>query len=357
MKTVLFLCGGRSAEHEISLISAIGILGALDRKRYRPIVVTIDKSGIWRHQEESSFYLGEARADKIQVNPKGPEVWIAPFANASGGGSIGYSGSRLDFDVVFPILHGQFGEDGKLQGLLDFAGIPYVGSHCSGSLLSMDKVLMKSLCEANDIPVAPWVWLSSPDALSSNESRIRTLGMPIFVKPASQGSSVGVSKVSHWGELRQAVDKAFQFDEKVVIEKGIVGRELECGVLGNRPSHRTSSVGEIKPNPKIGWYSYEAKYLLEDGAETTATANLPADTARQIQDIALRVFNLLECDGLARIDFLLSAESLVLNEVNTLPGFTPISMYPKMWEASGVDYPTLVSELIELGCGRKPLLK
>ncbi len=349
MKNVLILCGGRSAEHEISLISAKGIIDALDRKRFNPLVVGISKTGAWHWEDPSSFYVGEYRADKIALNTAAPLAAIVPYANASGQGQVLVGNQTYAFDLVFPILHGQFGEDGTLQGMLDFIGVPYVGSHCASSLLCMDKVWMKTICQQNDVPVSEYVWLRSVEELDGLKAAIAKLGFPLFVKPASQGSSVGISKVTSLADLHKAVRFALDYDEKCLIERGISGREIECGVLGRRSQPQASELGEIVPSPTIGWYSYEAKYILEDGATTETPAKMDPASKQKIQALAAQVFSLLECDGLARVDFFLQADGKVyLNEVNTIPGFTPISMYPKMWEASGVGYSELVSRLLDL---------
>lgn len=348
MKNVLILCGGRSAEHEISLISAKGIIDALDRKEFNPLIVGISKDGTWHWEDPSSFFVGECRADKIALNTEAPLAAIVPYTSAEGRGQLLVEGKTYPFDVVFPIMHGQFGEDGTLQGMLDFIGVPYVGSHCSSSLLCMDKVWMKTVCSKHSVPVADYVWLRTADELDGLKAAIDKLGFPLFVKPASQGSSVGISKVTSWADLPKAVRFALDHDEKCLIEQGLKGREIECAVLGRRSHPQASELGEIIPNPKIGWYSYEAKYILEDGAATETPAKLPTAVKTKVQQLAMHVYSLLECDGMARVDFFVDGDRVFLNEVNTIPGFTPISMYPKMWQASGVGYSELVSRLLDL---------
>jgi D-alanine-D-alanine ligase len=353
-KDILFLCGGRSDEHEISLISAKCALDALDRTLFRPIVVGISKKGVWHLCDEKTFYKGELRADKIRLNEDAPEASIAPYPGADGRGKLFTNGRTLGFDAVFPILHGQFGEDGTLQGMLDLVGVPYVGSNCGSSWICMDKVLTKNLCQNAGIPSAEYVWLSGMDELPGKMAAIERLGSTVFVKPSRQGSSVGVSKVTSPAELKRAVEAAFKFDTKVLVEKGIDGREIECAVLGLNKSAQVALPGEIVPAPKVGWYSYEAKYLMDDGAQCLAPAPLEPAKVKEIQEFALKVFRLLECDGLARVDLFLERKTgkVFLNEVNTLPGFTPISMYPKMWQTSGVSYQALVTKLIELAFQR-----
>ncbi len=354
MTRLLVLCGGRSSEHEISLISAKGILDALDRTMFSPIVVGISKKGVWHLEEEKSFYKGEFRADQIRLNESGTPVTLAPYLSSAGCGQIVAAGRTIEFDAVFPMLHGTFGEDGTMQGMLDLIGIPYVGSTCGASYIAMDKVLAKTLCAQNGIPVTDFVVLRSREELKNKKAEIEKLGKTVFVKPSRAGSSVGVSKVTAPEQMEKAVDLAFQHDTKILIEQGINGREIECGVLGLCRKARASVPGEIVVSAKIGWYSYEAKYLLKDAAETLTPAPLDAKTQAEVQKLALETFNVFECDGLARVDMFLEkgTNKVYLNEANTLPGFTPISMYPKMWEASGVSYKELIRELVRLAFER-----
>jgi len=353
-KTVLLLCGGKSEEHEISLISAKCVLDALDRKLFDPVVVGISRKGVWHLEEETTFFTGEFRADKIKLNESAPTVAIAPFRGSDNRGRLIANGKEVGFDVVFPLLHGPFGEDGTMQGLFDIAGVPYVGSGCGASSNCMDKVMTKTLCAFNDVPVADFVWLSQLSDLGDKADAIRKLGFPVFVKPSRLGSSVGIEKVTHQDQLASAVQMAFKYDSKVLIEKGVSGREIECAVLGNRGGSRVAVAGEIIPSPKIGWYSYEGKYLLEDGAKVVVPADLDAATMKKAQTFAQRVYDILECDGMARVDLFLENGTgrFLLNEVNTIPGFTPISMYPKMWQASGLTYSGLITELLNLALQR-----
>lgn len=353
-KTVLILCGGKSEEHEISLISAKCVLDALDRSRFTPVIAGISRQGTWFLEEEDRFYLGELRADKIRLNESAPRILLVPYPSQDGRGRLEAGGKSITFDAVFPILHGTFGEDGTIQGLFEIMGVPYVGSGCGSSWICMDKVLAKTLCAQSGVRVADFVWLTHPDELSAKSKEVQSLGETVFVKPARSGSSVGVSRVTSLSGLPAAVAKAFQHDKKVMIEKAISGREIECAVLGEGSHARASLPGEIVVSQKIGWYSYEAKYLLKDGAETIIPAPLDSKLTQAIQAFAVRVFRLLECEGMARVDLFLEngTQDLILNEVNTIPGFTPISMYPKMWEASGLPYSALISELIALAMRR-----
>lgn len=350
MKTLLILCGGRSEEHEISLISAKGILDALDRKLYQPLLVGISKKGVWHLLNEENFFEGEFRADKIKLNEKAPAITLAPFTNEKRQGTLLCSGKTHLFDVVFPILHGRFGEDGTLQGMLDMMNVPYVGSNCGSSGLCMDKILTKTLCLKAGIPTAKFTWVESVEDLSKVASDLNELKYPLFVKPPRQGSSIGVSKVNTPQDLKAAVETALKYDTKCLIEEGIRGREIECAVLGHPKQAKVATPGEIIPSKKVGWYSFEAKYLLADGAETKVPTDLDVQTTERIKNFALKAFNCLECSGMARVDLFLeeSTQNIYLNEINTIPGFTPISMYPKMWQASGLSYSALVSELIYL---------
>lgn len=350
-KTVLFICGGRSDEHEISLISAKCILEALDRERYEPLLVGVRRDGTWTLQDPADFYSGPCRADQIKLKDGQGDVTLA---TKPGRGQL-HCGDRVHgFDVVFPIIHGPFGEDGRLQGLLDMLDLPYVGSGCAASAVCMDKILTKVVCEAHGIRTAPYAAVLSPQDVEAAVEKASSWAPPYFVKPARLGSSVGVERVTDIEKLAEAIRRAFQHDTKVLVERGIKGREVECAVLGN---HRTGAEvavpGEIIPASELGWYSYEAKYL-DGGAKVEVPAKLDEDTQIRLQAFARRVFEVLECDGLARVDCFLEEETEepYLNEPNTLPGFTPISMYPKMWDASGLAYSDLITRLIELGEAR-----
>ncbi|MBI4404206.1 MAG: D-alanine--D-alanine ligase [Deltaproteobacteria bacterium] len=354
MKTVLILCGGKSEEHEISLISAHYVLEALDRNLFKPVVVGISRKGKWYLEDEKAFFKGPVRADKISLNEDAPSVQLSPFTSDSGRGLLDVRGKKIEFDVVFPILHGPFGEDGTLQGLFDIVGVPYVGPNCGSSWICMDKGLTKVVCKYWGIRVADFVCISSMAELEQRTEEIAALGSTLFVKPARLGSSVGITKVKRPDELKPAVASAFKHDSKVLIERAIVGREIECAVLGLNRSPRAALPGEIVPNKTIGFYSYEAKYLLPDGAELFAPAQLNSSTTKAVQQFALNAFQRLECDGMARMDLFLEHPSglLYLNEANTIPGFTPISMYPKLWLASGLTYTQLITELLNLAFAR-----
>ena len=359
--TLGIVCGGRSGEHEVSLQSARGITLAVERERFRPVLLAVDKQGQWRLGSLESLLLDPTDPARVRLNPAAPVVLPARVASAAGAGRLALldaTGRVLDtLDVAFPIIHGTDGEDGALQGWLRMAGVPFVGADVLGSAIGMDKHVMKRLLAQAGLPSARFAAAHPGEDFQALFERVRQeLGVPVFVKPAALGSSVGVSRVTSRAEFEQALAQAFRYDQKVLVEEAVPGRELECSVLGNRlsPTHapRASLAGEIRP--KRGFYSYAAKYLEADGAELLVPAPLDAATLARVQALALRVFDVLECDGMARVDFFLRPDGqLLVNEINTLPGFTPISMYPKLWEASGLPFPKLVTQLVELALERE----
>jgi D-alanine-D-alanine ligase len=349
---VAVVFGGRSAEHEISILSARFVVESLDRDRFEPVLVGIDKSGRWLLQEEA-LLLGASRDPRLmRLNQAMPDVALAAHPARESEASLAIGGrGAMGIDVVFPVLHGPMGEDGSVQGLLELAGVPYVGAGVLGSAVGMDKDVMKRLLAAAELPLLPWVTLRNPAAVDLD--RCEALGYPLFVKPANLGSSVGVRRARSRDELAAAIEHAFEFDTKVIVEKGLVApREVECAVLGN-DDPVASIVGEIVVDHPDGFYSYSAKYIDENGASPRIPADLPPAQANAVQILAVSAFRVLECAGLARVDFFLSREGeLYLNEINTLPGFTSISMYPKLWEASGVPARELVARLIDLAVER-----
>jgi D-alanine-D-alanine ligase len=335
--------GGRSGEHEVSVTSAASIFKHIDRGKYEPVPIRIEKDGSW------SFPLQEPTASNVaqaieQARAAGRD------ATTTGDPALG----RLKLDVVFPVLHGPYGEDGTIQGLLEMAGLAYVGNGVLASAAGMDKSIMKILFEGRGLPVCHWHDFVRPEwdrDRSAMLQRIATLGLPVFVKPANLGSSVGISKVKTHEELVPAIELALQFDRKVVVEAAVPrAREIECAILGN-DDPATSVPGEILPSREF--YDYEAKYL-DEGSKTVIPADLPPATVAKVQRLAVEAFRAIDGAGLARVDFLMDGESgtIYLNEINTLPGFTNISMYSKMWEASGVPYRELVDRLIQLALAR-----
>jgi D-alanine-D-alanine ligase len=352
---VVILFGGRSAEHEISCLSARSVMDALDPDRYDVVPIGVTKAGGWELMPGGPPALPAGHEGPLpEVSPDaGPEVALDqdPGARAL----VGEDGSRTRIDVVFPVMHGPFGEDGSIQGFLEMAGVPYVGAGVLGSAVGMDKAVQKVLFAAAGIPVVEHEvvlereWLDDPEGV---EARAEHLGYPRFAKPAALGSSVGITKVHGPEELRLAVDEAFRFGRKAVLERAVEGaREIECAVLGN-DDPVASVAGEIVPKGHE-FYSYEAKYLDEQGSELLIPAPIPPEAMGDVQRLAVAAFRAIDCAGMARVDSFLTPDGRILvNEVNTIPGFTSISMYPKLWEASGLSYPELVDRLIELAIER-----
>jgi D-alanine-D-alanine ligase len=333
------LCGGQSPEHEVALQSAANIVAALNREKYEVSIIGITKQGKWVTLPDRDWLLEASDAARISLNERGAgEIVVKPWSVAS------IDETRPAFDVVVPVLHGPRGEDGSIQGFLTLAGIPYVGSGILGSAVGMDKDVMKRLLREAGLPIARFRTLR--EAGSSYSELAAELGSTLFVKPANMGSSVGVSRVTSSSEFNEAVREAFRFDQKILVEEFIAGREIECAVLGNRDV-RASIPGELRPTHDF--YSYQAKYIDSQGAIVEIPASLSAKLTKEVQDLAVEVFKVLECRGLARVDFFLTPDDQwVVNEINTFPGFTSISMYPKMWEASGVPVGELLDILIKL---------
>ena len=342
-RRVLVLCGGRSAERDISCISAAAILRNLDPRRWEPALVRIDPEGRWTWQADPLAFARHPKPWRFAFAKTPARLELAPPSGLRVGSRL------LPVAVVIPALHGPYGEDGTMQGLLEVSGLAFVGCDTLGSAVGMDKVMSKRLARWEGLPVLPYAVLSSPRELGGAKG----LRLPVFVKPSRMGSSVGVSKVRTWSELKGAVEKAFRFDTTVLVEQGVEPREVECAVLGGGDKVAASVIGEIRPN--ADFYSYEAKYLDPEGATLTVPAELPAAKARLVQALAVRAFRVLGCHGLARVDFLLDKKTgkVWFNEVNTFPGFTSASMYPKLWEASGLPFPKLVDRLIALALERR----
>lgn len=347
--------GGRSGEHEVSIASALSVYKALDKSRYDVTLVAVDKSGRWLlpdtkallalADQPMSIKLGELRGGDYAVVPHPGKNQLIPVEATQ-------VNAAPPFDVVLPILHGTYGEDGTIQGLLDIAQIPYAGSGVVGSALGMDKDLASQLFQAAGIPTVPSLCVRrheyQQDPKTWEKRIVSEFSFPLFVKPANAGSSVGVHKVKKPEDLSAALADAFAFDFKVLVQKAIEARELEVSILGNE-NPKASIVGEIVPTHEF--YSYEAKYIDKNGAELHVPAkNLDSETSEQARTLALKAFRALDCRGLARVDFFLDKKTkkLYINEINTIPGFTSISMYPKLWEASGLGYAQLLDELIRL---------
>lgn len=349
------LFGGRSGEHEVSIASAMSVYNALDKSRYEVTMIAIDKDGRWMLPDPKPLLAAADSPMHVKLNKLGGGDYgivphpagkqMVPVDNSS-------SGSSPQVDVILPILHGTYGEDGTIQGLLEVAQIPYAGSGVLGSALGMDKDMASKLFRLAGIATVPSLCLRrheyEHDRRLWEDHVVKEFGLPLFVKPANAGSSVGVHKVKTKNALRAAFDDAFTFDLKILVQKAVEARELEVSVLGNEEP-KASIVGEIVPRHEF--YSYEAKYLDENGAELCIPAtNLDSAIAEKARTWAIQAFKALDCRGLARVDFFLDKNSnaLYINEINTIPGFTRISMYPKLWEATGVGYAQLLDELIRL---------
>ncbi|HUO26522.1 MAG TPA: D-alanine--D-alanine ligase family protein [Candidatus Aquilonibacter sp.] len=382
------LFGGRSGEHEVSLLSAASVLSAIDKDKYEVVPIGITKDGRWLTAEHAENLLQgklvieprHLRAGDPETTPaaavlaKGESVVVPPEPVHRQSGLMPFqtdsaltrraSDRAINVDVIFPVLHGTFGEDGTIQGLLELADIPYVGAGVLGSATGMDKDIMKSLFLAAEIPIVKHItilrsaWEKNPKQTHKLvESKLK---YPVFVKPANLGSSVGISKAHDCAELGPAIAEAARFDRKIVIEQGVGGkkkaREIECSVLGN-DEPVASIPGEIVPSKEF--YDYDAKYL-DEGSQLIIPAKLTKAETKRVQELAVRAFKAVDCSGLARVDFLMEPGSrggrqsakIYLNEINTMPGFTAISMYPKLWAASGLSYPELIDRLIQLGIER-----
>jgi D-alanine-D-alanine ligase len=342
MKRVAIICGGRSSEHEISCISAGGVIAAIDRSKFQPLIIGITKSGKWVHlQEDFPLRIVDG------VLPVVPENSPPIVADISG---FSFNGSPLEIDIVFPLLHGPYGEDGTIQGMLEMADIDYVGSGVLASAVAMDKSFAKPIFASYGMKVAEGFTITAQewaDAPASIVKQTTSLSYPVFVKPARGGSSRGTSKVKAESDLAAAIKDALTFDSKVMIENAVVGSEIECAVLEIDGKPKASIVGKISIDSKFEFYDFQAKYL--DGATSIELpAPIPADVAALIQEQAIAAFKALDCRGLARVDFFLTANNeIIINELNTMPGFTATSVFPKMWQSSGVSYSEVITYLLE----------
>jgi len=350
-KNIVLLCGGQSTEHEISLLSARNVLNALDDNRYQPHVIYITRQGLWYVLDQAhdlltvdpDLLVEERKAQLLLLMPGDPRAPFVIHAKPS---------LSVPVDCVFPVLHGTRGEDGAPQGLLDMLGLPYVGSDVIGSALCIEKHISKQLLERAGIATVPWRLLREHEQTSASYSQMAAqLGSDLVVKPTNLGSSVGVFKVHNEREFFRALSLAFRYSDKLLVEQYVEAREIECSVLGNdEPS--VSLPGEIVVHSS-GGYSYEAKYCDANAAKVVSPADLTADIVHSLQQTALRAYQVLECQGMARVDFfLLANQQYYVNELNTIPGFTNISMYPKNWQVSGIQYSELLDHLIDLAISR-----
>lgn len=356
--------GGRSGEHEVSLMSARSVMAALDPERYEVVPVGITKDGRWIAGDPMAALTGgegEARAATLLPEPNDAALLVREEAEQSVGPARGGMAVMAELDVVFPVLHGTYGEDGTVQGLLELAGIPYVGSGVVGSAVGMDKGIFKQVMAANGLPILPWKlftrqeWLRTPERVI--EAIEAALPYPVFTKPANLGSSVGISKCYDRDGLIAGMDAAARYDRRLVVEQGVhKARELEVSVLGN-DDPVASVVGEVRP--RRDFYDYVAKYVLPPGSDEESELIIPAGISPEMSDevrsLAVRAYRAIDAAGLGRVDLLLDDASgaLYLNEINTIPGFTSISMYPKLWEATGVSYAELLDKLIGLALERQ----
>ena len=356
---VVILFGGKSSEHSISCATAAGVLGAIDRSKYEVIPVGITQQGVFVPAEDNAERWALRKGELATVTDEGARVEFAMDGSRQLF-RIAIDGSKASLgaiDVVFPVLHGPFGEDGTMQGFLELVGVPYVGNGVLASAAGMDKEFTKALFQDAKIPVTPHVviranqWQRDPE---TSLEAVRGLGgLPVFVKPARAGSSVGVSKVKTWDEFAAAVALAFEHDNKLVVEHGLVGREVECAVIEGREGAlpRVSVAGEIVVTGR-DFYDFEAKYQDEDSVDLIIPAKLSESELQEMQSIARRAFESLGCQGLARVDFFLTADGFFVNEINTMPGFTPLSMFPSLWQATGLEYVELIDELIGLALAK-----
>ncbi len=349
--------GGRSGEHEVSLMSARSVMDALDREKYEVVPVGIDKNGRWL----TGDVMG-ALAEGLQASPAAllPDPQLSALMQVEMRETQPASLSAVtELDVIFPVLHGPYGEDGTVQGLLELAGLPYVGAGVVGSAVGMDKAIFKNVMAANGIPILPWKlytskdWTKRPSAILDEIEAALTY--PVFVKPANLGSSVGISKCDSRDDLAVGISQAAGYDRRIVVEQGVNARELEVSVMGNEDPI-ASVVGEIRPRREF--YDYVAKYMAEPGSEDESELIIPADLAAvassKVRHLAVQAYKAIDCAGLGRVDLIMDRDTgaIYMNEINTIPGFTRISMYPKLWEASGVSYPELLDRLVALAMER-----
>ncbi len=346
--TIIF--GGKSAEHEISILSAKSVVKAIDEDKYNISLVGINKKGGWSVISKKELLTGKLSLGQVEINKN---TSIKKFACRENTDLLqGVKFNKNKVDVVFPILHGPFGEDGTIQGLLKMLDVAFVGPSVLGSAINMDKDVSKRLLKEAGLPIPKFLVYQNNKKEEISFVKIKEeLRMPFFVKPANLGSSVGISKVEKEADFKKAMEEASLFDNKIVIEEAIEGKEIECSVLGNE-NPIASVPGEIIPTHDF--YSYKAKYFDENGAKMAIPANISKDVAGKIQEMAVNAFRILCCEGMGRVDFFLTKDNeIFVNEINTIPGFTPISMYPKLWKESGMGYPELIDRLIKLAMDKQ----
>jgi D-alanine-D-alanine ligase len=347
------ICGGKSVEHEISLMSAVNVIAALDFTKYNLYLFAVTKNGSFRFYRDYKNFLNDVN-DPKKISLKESDFLPVSWLSADARGQVkllNQTDQFLRLDVVLPIMHGSFAEDGKMQGFLEMLNLPYVGSDVLASAICMDKAITKQLVSQAGIKIAKYLSfnLSSKDQINFYKIK-KTLSLPVFVKPANAGSSVGVSRVTDEISFQKAIKQAFLVDHKILIEAAIVGRELECALLGNQENLIAGAVGEIVLSNKHNFYSYDAKYIDESGANLMIPAKLSLAKKKEVQALAKEIFIILQCEGMARVDFFMTEQGeIIFNELNTIPGFTQISMYPKlMMQETGRNYGQLIDELIHL---------
>jgi D-alanine-D-alanine ligase len=347
--------GGRSGEHEVSLQSAKNIIEVIDKKKFNITLIGIDKKGAWGLYDAKNYLKNIDDPKRISLNKCVTNLCVVPFGYKYNLNPINSKKRIPKIDVFFPVLHGTFGEDGTIQGLFELMDVAYVGAPLLSSAIIMDKDITKRLLKESNIPVCDFISIRKTDWEKNHENILceikNKFTLPIFTKPANLGSSIGIIRVNEIKLLHNAISEAFKYDNKILIEKGIIGREIELSVLGNEDPI-ASEPGELIP--KNGFYSYDAKYIDPDGARFVIPANLDKDIISKFKSLAINAFKTLDCLGMARVDFFYDEKNnkIYINELNTIPGFTKISMYPKLWEASGISYTNLITRLIELACER-----
>lgn len=348
--TVVVLFGGRSSEHEVSCTTAGGVLGAIDRDRWDVIAVGIGRDGSWTLQNDDPTAWELSDGSMAHVEPSDRRVLLPATAgdrqwSVETGGVVT---PLAEVDVAFPVLHGPWGEDGTIQGALELVDVRYVGSGVLASAVGMDKQFMKAAFRAAGLPVAPDVILGPGEPVGPRWAQIEALGLPVFVKPARAGSSMGISRVDAWEDLDAAIADAVKHDPKVLIESAMAGREIETAVLGAHDGVRTSPPGEIVTAGEFAFYDFEAKYFDADAVRLDCPASIPEADAVRIKDLAARAFAAVSAEGIARVDVFYTPDgAVIINEINTMPGFTPTSMYPRMWASAGLTYSDLVGELLQ----------
>ncbi len=344
---VAVIFGGKSTEHKISIISAKNIVASMPKEKYEPILIGISKEGQWLYQQESLELLDTSNPKEVKLSDKAIPLLISQNSNEHHLINQNSGEELSKIDVIFPVLHGTFGEDGAIQGFAKLANLPCVGPGILGSAIGMDKEVMKRLLRDAGIKNAEFLTLRRKDQNTYSYSEVKkSLGSELFIKPVNLGSSVGVTHVKSAESFQKAIDHAFLFDNKVIIEKRIIGREIECAVLGNQ-NPIASIPGEVIP--KDGFYSFESKYIDENGAALKIPADLTKEQIEKVKEVALMTYQCLECSGMARVDmFLTPKDEYYINEINTIPGFTDISMYPTLWKISGISNNELIDKLIQL---------